>query len=173
MRPTSMGSPACVQTHALKLCVSSSLVTTLRSVETAAKHRAELRCSDCGGRLSFRPAEAAAHRRPDKHRECSHHRGAPSTKVDAQAVEPRRTALFASRSITLPLDTEERVSRLPAWDPRRELCTDAGCVGGRGAKHNTLSTAMSKLLLTAAALLAASTVATADSNVHVLVGAFR
>jgi hypothetical protein len=32
---------------------------------------------------------------------------------------------------------------------------------------------MSKLLLTAAALLAASTVATADSNVHVLVGAFR
>ena len=56
---------------------------------------------------------------------------------------------------------------------RRELCTDAGCVGGRGAKHNTLSTAMSKLLLTAAALLAASTVATADSNVHVLVGAFR
>jgi hypothetical protein len=51
-----------------------------------------------------------------KHRECSHHRGAPSTKVDAQ-VEPRRTALFASRSIILPLDTEERVSRLPASDP--------------------------------------------------------
>jgi len=43
--------------------------------------------------------------------------------------------------------------------------------GRERSEAQTLSTTMSKLLLTAAALLAASTVATADSNVHVLVDA--